>query len=319
MKFLRTPFASKPRYLRLSTAWGAATWPRHLRRRSDAILTFEMGGFTKFLRRFLKPGGMMVGMYAGEAPSREKAAEAMFYYDALVVENSVQLAAFRRSVRPDFPIAVAPLLGHYAHPPARAPFSGGVLRVGFLGRFDRPKGVHRLLEIWPRLNIGPAELHFYGGGPEKARMCAAISDRRFRNVFVHGGWSEPEELQRIFSEVDLLVLPSESEGLPVVLLESMAHGVPFVASDVGAIRTLTEGNPDVAVVPLDDAQLTAAINRHAKCVREASVIPSRLQRYFEEKYGFHKTSELWVSALLNADAFWKGAAAGNATANLHQD
>src|SRR5437588_261852 len=74
-----------------------------------------------------------------------------------------------------------------------------------------------------------------------------------------GPWLDGPELSTILANVDLIVLPSETEGLPVVLLEALAHGVPFVASDVGAVRTLAEDNPDVRVVPLENDAFARAI------------------------------------------------------------
>ncbi|MBV8205805.1 MAG: hypothetical protein JO041_03355, partial [Acidobacteria bacterium] len=67
VRFIKTPFDRNTRRLRLSTMWAMAAWPLHFRgRRFDAILTTESGAFTRFLRRFLKPGSRVVGMYAGE-------------------------------------------------------------------------------------------------------------------------------------------------------------------------------------------------------------------------------------------------------------
>ena len=130
----------------------------------------------------------------------------------------------------------------------------------------------------PRLNIQPARLHFHGDGPERASLEQAIRERNLLSrVTVHGA-AAPEELPAIFDRADLLVLPSAGEGLPLVLMESMAYGVPFVATDVGAIRTLAQDNPDVSVVPLSDAALQFGIERMARAIRSGQIDGRRLQQ-----------------------------------------
>lgn len=304
LKFLKTPFAADSGHLRLSTVWAMVAWPLRFRKPFDAILTFEHSKFTRVLRRSLKPGGLVVGAYAGDLPNSAQARAARQNCDVLLVESRLHADAFRRLSDSDFRIAVAPHLGHYADPPASKAFSSNVLRVGFLGRFDRSKGVHRLLELWPKLDIGPAELHFYGAGPEELAIRSAISDHSPSAVFVHGGWSGADELRAILAAIDLIVLPSASEGLPIVLLEAMAHGVPFVATDVGAVRTLAEENPDVAVVPIADASLIAALGELTARIRSGNVSPARLQRYFAERFSAEKTRAVWLEALLDQERFW---------------
>jgi len=301
---LKTPLARNPRWLRVSTAWALAAWPRHFTAPFDAILTLERGRFTRSLRKYLKPGGKVIGAYAGDLPSAADALRSRENCDALLVESAIHERAFRQFVGPDFPIAVAPLLGHYADPAPRAPFSRTVMRVAFLGRFDRPKGVHRLLDLWPQINLPAAELHYHGGGPEAAALRSQIHARNLANVFVHGGWASAADLDRILTETDLVVLPSASEGIPVVLLEAMAHGVPFVATDVGAIRVLAERNPDVAVVANHDAALAAAITQMTARIQSGDVSSLRLQRYFAAHFSFEGTASVWLRALLEAQGFW---------------
>jgi glycosyltransferase involved in cell wall biosynthesis len=59
-------------------------------------------------------------------------------------------------------------------------------------------------------------------------------------------------MPELFAAIDLLVIPSKSEGLPLVLLEAMAMEVPAVACDVGDIASAIETGVSGMVVPAGD-------------------------------------------------------------------
>ena len=59
------------------------------------------------------------------------------------------------------------------------------------------------------------------------------------------GYEGARPIERIYPEIDILVLTSFSEGQPLVILEANAAGIPVVASDVGACRDLLEGRNNV--------------------------------------------------------------------------
>lgn len=305
IQFLKTPFARSPRWLRLSTAWAAIAWPLQLGGKFDVLLTTEMSRYTSAMRRFLKPNGRVIGVWAGELP-RVAASDRVRFVDTLMVETELHRNAFQRLGREKLPIGVAPLLGNLSNAPPRRALSHSVLRIAYVGRYTEAKGIFRLLDYWPKLNVAPAELHFFGRGEDEQRLRQAVLHHPCRDqITVHEGWSRPDELTAILSNLDLVVLPStHPEGLPAVLLEAMAHGVPFVATDIGAVRTLAEDNPDLIVLPLDDAALIAAINRMATAIRVGTVRPERLQHYFESRYSFQRISSIWLSAVLDPQTFW---------------
>lgn len=103
--------------------------------------------------------------------------------------------------------------------------------------------------------------HLIGGGPLReslARQAAAVglSD----SVVFHGPKAHAS-LPDWFRAADLFVLPSQSEGVPCVLLEAMACGTRFVASRVGGIPEVARFGSGELATPGDAAGLAEAISR----------------------------------------------------------
>lgn len=310
IRLVTTPFASDLRLFRLSTAWALLVWPLLLRGRFDVLYTLELSRFTRFLSRFVKPDGYVIANRIGEPASDARALDprAGDLLDGFVVESALQAQAMRKFLPASVPLAAIPHLGHVKAAPRWKPRAVGQFRVAFLGRYDRAKGVYRLLQIWQDSPSQSATLDFYGHGAERDGMINEISRRGLADhVRVNAGWSTAEELATILAEIDLVVLPSETEGLPVVLLEAMAHGVPFVATDVGAVRILAIDNPDVRVVPLDNGAISQAMSEMEEQIRTGKVLGARLQSYYENRYSYARVSSLWAQALLMPEQFWEGA------------
>jgi glycosyltransferase involved in cell wall biosynthesis len=309
IRLIATPFAGNLRLFRLSTAWALLAWGVRLRREQfDVLYSLELTRFTRFLASFVKRDGYVLWNRAGLPPSASEGRPPGLdeCLDGLIVESPLQAEAVREAYRPRIPVIALPHLGHTASVMARRDgHRQGLLRVCFLGRYARKKGIYRLLDLWPTLAIQPAELYFYGHGDESEALRRAIAERRLQDsVRVNAGWSGAGELSGILEGVDLVVLPSEEEGLPGVLLEAMAHGIPFVAADVGAVRTLAEDNQDVRVVPLDNRSLKEAIEDMADRIRSGRTCPGRLQEHHRARFGYEVLAPQWKAALLNPESVW---------------
>ncbi len=109
-------------------------------------------------------------------------------------------------------------------------------RVLFVGNLSERKGVSDLLQALaqPALAGVPLQLTLVGGGDVAGYALKAERLRVGDKVRFHG-WANQEELARLLAEADVLVLPSYDEGLPLAILEALAHGVAVVCTPVGEI------------------------------------------------------------------------------------
>jgi glycosyltransferase involved in cell wall biosynthesis len=113
-------------------------------------------------------------------------------------------------------------------------------RLICVGRLSAEKGHLGLLNAFASVRARnlDAELVLVGDGPERMRIEQAIHTLNLQDV-VHltGVLAEKETLEQI-AHADILVLASFMEGLPVVLIEALALGVPVVATRVAGIPEL---------------------------------------------------------------------------------
>jgi glycosyltransferase involved in cell wall biosynthesis len=115
-------------------------------------------------------------------------------------------------------------------------------RLLFVGRFDYVKGLPLLLEAFATLTGRDPQLHLdlVGDGPERSDLEAMVDEMGLKERVTFHGYHSQEELRKDYARADLFVLTSFAEGIPVVLMEAMAQGVPVVAPRITGIPELVE-------------------------------------------------------------------------------
>jgi len=113
--------------------------------------------------------------------------------------------------------------------------------VLFLGRLDRDKGIFELVDAISivRREFPDVKLWFAGEGDRDA-LRLYIEKNGLSGAAEFFGWVSGEVKRRLLGEATLHVLPSYLEGLPMVVLEAMAAGLPVVATNVGGIPSVVD-------------------------------------------------------------------------------
>lgn len=136
--------------------------------------------------------------------------------------------------------------------------TGDAVVVGFAGRLVPLKRVDCLVEAAEYSIARHGNLSFVVLGDGALRPAlehrAAALGGRFRFL----GWQATADWMPLF---DMLVLPSESEGLPLCILEAMACAIPVIAASVGGIpEAVIDGVTGILVPPGDSQALSRAID-----------------------------------------------------------
>jgi len=165
-------------------------------------------------------------------------------------------------------------------------------RVGLcLARMDHPKRHDLLLDAWHRLPPGEHILMLAGDGSLRPRW-----ERRAR---VHGDrvrfLGDRSDVATLLAAADVTTLISDSEGLPMAVLESLAAGRPVVATDVGGVREVLCDGGGILVPRGDVGSIARALGamlgdeaaRHEAAMSGLSVLrrrhdPDRMMARYHE-------------------------------------
>ncbi|MGO9085989.1 MAG: glycosyltransferase [Candidatus Sulfotelmatobacter sp.] len=138
----------------------------------------------------------------------------------------------------------------------------GLLRVGMIARMNTPSKNHQIfLRAAARLRHRFPELEFVlvGDGPLRPQFEREATALGIRDHVHFLG--DRRDVPSLLASIDISVLPTASESLSNVILESMAAGVPVVASRVGGNTELIAEDRGVLVAPGDEQSLVVEVER----------------------------------------------------------
>ena len=174
----------------------------------------------------------------------------------------------------------------------------GTARAALFSRLVEGKQALWLVRQWATLKDLVCILDIHGCGPEKPAIEAFISENGLHNrVRCCGAYPSGQTYADLLASYDLTLLPTIfPEGAPLVLLESMACGVPFVANGMGGIPDYVTGNPDCVVVPRQAAFLDG-VRGIVAALSKAEIDQGRLQQFYLRQYCQKAIENQWLHYL----------------------
>ncbi|MDD3932229.1 MAG: glycosyltransferase family 4 protein [Methanoculleus sp.] len=164
-------------------------------------------------------------------------------------------------------------------------------RVGFVGRLSEEKGVLAFAESLPTILGSNAEAVIIGYGHLAPEVARSLSEGGVRHRVICTGRVNNRILPRYLNDIQVVVVPSAFEGLPNIVLESMACGCVVLATAVGGIPDLIQ---DGATGFLLDDRSPEAIARGVSraCMhRDCEKIAENARRLIERQYTFSAAVE----------------------------
>lgn len=124
------------------------------------------------------------------------------------------------------------------------------IKILFLARMEKEKGVYELIEAFKRLQyeFPKLELILAGNGSNFEEVNSYVSGLKNIKLLGH---VEGSRKAKVFRESDIYCLPSYSEGLPVSVLEAMAFGLPIITTSVGGLKHFFKEDMGYISIPKD--------------------------------------------------------------------
>lgn len=171
-----------------------------------------------------------------------------------------------------------------------------------VGRMTEQKGYRYLLDAVHRVLEGAPQTHFLwvGEGELSGELQARVSECRLGNYIHFLG--RRGDVPQLLAACDVFVLPSLFEGLPLVVLEAMAMGVPVVGTRVcGTSEAIADGETGRLVNPRDALSLANGILEVLENPRQAARWGATGRKRFEREFSAnrmaHETSAIYQDVL----------------------
>lgn len=167
--------------------------------------------------------------------------------------------------------------------------------IGIAGRIYQVKRVDIFLEIARLLlsrNSERWQFHVFGDGPLRetyeAQSRELLSDD---SVIFHG---HRQDMENCLASLDLLIMCSDHEGMPMVALESIAAGTLVMAHATGGLVELLQPGQELLLVSRNDAEIYAQKIEELSQLDNTDLIRN-LQLWLEENYSDSENSESWLN------------------------
>lgn len=166
-----------------------------------------------------------------------------------------------------------------------------------VARLTEQKGHRYLVEAMPTILQAAPQVYFVwaGDGPLEAKLRHQLEELAIpAERVIFGGWRN--DVLQLLAAADLFVLPSLFEGLPLVVLEALAVGIPVIGTRVcGTSEAIEDGVSGCLVEPANSQQLATAISTALTQPAQAAHWRNAGRRRFEKLFNAERMTQETVA------------------------
>ncbi len=173
-----------------------------------------------------------------------------------------------------------------------------IRRIGIVGRFSEEKGHYYFVEAAAKLikSRENVEFVFIGDGPLRSSIEQKVRDHGLSKYSRFLGVRS--DVGSLLQTLDVFVLPSLREGLPISLLEAQYFGVPSVATEVGGnAEIIKNGYNGLLVPPRDPDALAKAILKVLNDSELGKELSARGREVFSRKYSGERMAKTYLDLI----------------------
>ena len=172
--------------------------------------------------------------------------------------------------------------------------------VGYIGGLTELKGVTQFVEAIPLILKNRPDIGFLicGDGPCYKEIEHIISKYDDLKKVKLNRWVQHSEVPKYLNQLKLLVLPSQTEGLPNIVLEAMACGTPVLTTRVGAIPdVIKDGETGFLLKSNDPKHIADKIIELLNKPELLEKVSINAYNYVRENFSYEKTLQAWRKIL----------------------
>jgi glycosyltransferase involved in cell wall biosynthesis len=172
-------------------------------------------------------------------------------------------------------------------------------RLLFVGRLVHQKGLDLLLKALRDLRELHWELTIVGDGVLRDELQASLDHFNISERVHFVGWQRDEDLVRYYQQANLFILPSRHEGMPNVILEAMASGLPVIASNIPGNEELVLYETTGLLFPTEDVDsLRGALHTLIQDPGQRASLGEASRRRVVENYTWRRTAQGYMDIFI---------------------
>ena len=172
-------------------------------------------------------------------------------------------------------------------------------QVAFLGWVIPAKGINELISAWNTVGKEFSQYELVIIGPAKKEYLNTLEEAiKVKNVAFVGEKSHDEAMKAL-SKAEAFILPSYTEGFPNAIIEAMALEKAIIASNVGAIPEMLDGDCGVVIESKSESEIISALRKVLSDENYRKYIARNAFEKVKNEYSIEKVYELYIEIWKN--------------------